>query len=96
MTEILLGLPVRSLLRFKCVLKSWYDLINHPKFVAEYTARNRTNKHRILIKRQFDETYFDVNEFSLSPLSWNDMFCEDLIVFPFKREPEEASSFMLL
>lgn len=42
MVEILSRLPLESLLRFNCVAKSWYALINHSKFVGFL---------RILLKR---------------------------------------------
>ena len=31
--DILLRCPVKSLLRFKCVIKSWYALIKNPELV---------------------------------------------------------------
>uniref|UniRef100_M1DS96 SFBBbeta protein n=1 Tax=Solanum tuberosum TaxID=4113 RepID=M1DS96_SOLTU len=33
--EIVLRCPLKSLLRFKCVRKSWYALIKNPKFVQQ-------------------------------------------------------------
>ncbi|GLT81364.1 hypothetical protein SLA2020_527640 [Shorea laevis] len=39
-TEILLCLPVAFLLRFKCVCKSWYALINHQNFRRKHLLRN--------------------------------------------------------
>ncbi|XP_015168427.1 F-box/kelch-repeat protein At3g23880-like [Solanum tuberosum] len=33
MELILVGLPVKSLLRFKCVAKSWYNYIRNPNFI---------------------------------------------------------------
>ncbi|OIT34802.1 PREDICTED: putative F-box/kelch-repeat protein At1g12870 [Nicotiana attenuata] len=37
--EILTRLPVKSLLRFKCVGKSWYETITSPIFVKEHMNR---------------------------------------------------------
>lgn len=37
--EILLRLPADSLVRFKCVCKSWYALINDPSFVHKHLIR---------------------------------------------------------
>ncbi|XP_060216425.1 F-box/kelch-repeat protein At3g23880-like [Lycium barbarum] len=34
--NILLRLPVKSLLRFKCVCKNWYTLIKNPYFIREH------------------------------------------------------------
>ncbi|KAH7542972.1 hypothetical protein FEM48_Zijuj02G0132300 [Ziziphus jujuba var. spinosa] len=43
--EILVRLPVDSLLRFKCVCKSWYSLIGSPFFIAKHLQLcNSTNK----------------------------------------------------
>ncbi|OIV90095.1 hypothetical protein TanjilG_01549 [Lupinus angustifolius] len=38
-SEILLRLPVKSLLRFKCVSKQWLALISEPKFCHSHTLR---------------------------------------------------------
>src|ERR1044072_3199964 len=35
--EILLRVPARSLLRFRCVCKSWKTLISNPQFVKDHT-----------------------------------------------------------
>ncbi|XP_047983405.1 putative F-box protein At3g10430 [Salvia hispanica] len=42
--EILLHLPVRSLLRFIAVHKSWYYIINSPDFRKLYNLRRKNNK----------------------------------------------------
>ncbi|XP_059439110.1 F-box/kelch-repeat protein At3g23880-like [Corylus avellana] len=42
-TEILLCLPVVSLLRFKCVCKSWYALITHQNFIREHLLHNKNS-----------------------------------------------------
>ncbi|XP_047983447.1 putative F-box protein At3g16210 [Salvia hispanica] len=42
--EILLHLPVRSLLRFIVVHKSWYYIVNSPHFRKLYTLRRNNNK----------------------------------------------------
>ncbi|OMP00954.1 hypothetical protein COLO4_12257 [Corchorus olitorius] len=52
--EILSNLPVKALLRFKCVCKSWKDLINSEKFInwhLDYSRRR--NKLGILMKRYY-------------------------------------------
>ncbi|XP_059440355.1 F-box/kelch-repeat protein At3g23880-like [Corylus avellana] len=44
-TQILLWLPVVSLLRFKCVCKSWYALITHQNFVRKHLLHNNNNNN---------------------------------------------------
>ncbi|KGN59711.2 F-box protein CPR1-like [Cucumis sativus] len=48
--DILSRLPPESLLRFKCVRKSWYALFNDPKFKAKHFSTSLQHKH-ILLKR---------------------------------------------
>ncbi|KAK1381931.1 F-box domain-containing protein [Heracleum sosnowskyi] len=48
--EILLCLPVQSLLRFKVVCREWRSHISNPKFVKRHNVRTTTNpKHDYLI-----------------------------------------------
>ena len=49
--EIFLRFPVQSLTRFKCVCKSWYALINNPKFISMHLNYNSNNNGFVLIKR---------------------------------------------
>ncbi|RXH82233.1 hypothetical protein DVH24_036574 [Malus domestica] len=41
--EILSRLPPKSLMRFKCVQKSWHNLINSPSFVAMQLSNSLTS-----------------------------------------------------
>ncbi|KAK4727087.1 hypothetical protein R3W88_032004 [Solanum pinnatisectum] len=41
--EILLKLPVKALLRFKCVCKNWYTLIKNPCFIREHLNFSKNN-----------------------------------------------------
>ncbi|XP_059439285.1 F-box/kelch-repeat protein At3g23880-like [Corylus avellana] len=54
-TEILLCLPVASVLRCKCVCKSWYALITHQKFVAKHILHNKKNSNTLLLVKMRDE-----------------------------------------
>ncbi|KAF3453052.1 hypothetical protein FNV43_RR03485 [Rhamnella rubrinervis] len=44
-TEILLRLPLESLIRFKCVKRSWYALISDPAFVAKHLRLHHCNNY---------------------------------------------------
>ncbi|PHT33757.1 hypothetical protein CQW23_25557 [Capsicum baccatum] len=47
--EILLSLPVKSLLRFKCVCKKWCALIEEPKFTVEHLNCSKKKPPQFLI-----------------------------------------------
>ncbi|XP_074265178.1 F-box/kelch-repeat protein At3g06240-like [Silene latifolia] len=50
-TQILANLPVETLIRFKCVCKSWCSIIDHPNFVSmhlKYTHVRR-DKDKLLV-----------------------------------------------
>lgn len=51
--SILSRLPPKSVMRFKCVRKSWYSLIINSSFVAKHLSNTMRNKHStsILCKR---------------------------------------------
>ncbi|KAI3474821.1 hypothetical protein Pfo_030132 [Paulownia fortunei] len=56
--EILLRLPVKTLLQFKCVCKHWYALIGSPSFVNQHFG-HKSNQERLLIRhyRPDEEQY---------------------------------------
>lgn len=49
--EILLRLPVKTLVRFKCVCKSWLLLLSDPHFATSHfeLASSRTHRHRLML-----------------------------------------------
>lgn len=50
--QFLSRLPPKSLMRFKCIQKSWYALINNPKFVDKHLhLYNNNSSTCILLKR---------------------------------------------
>ncbi|XP_058208986.1 F-box/kelch-repeat protein At3g23880-like [Rhododendron vialii] len=48
--EILVRLPVESLIRFTSVCKSWYSLITSPSFVTKHLNHSKTNARNLLLK----------------------------------------------
>ncbi|XP_057455495.1 F-box/kelch-repeat protein At3g23880-like, partial [Lotus japonicus] len=53
--EILLRLPVRSVLRFRRVCKSWSSLISDPHFAKSHFDFNAAPTHRLLLRFLIDE-----------------------------------------
>ncbi|KAM7508380.1 hypothetical protein LguiA_018833 [Lonicera macranthoides] len=64
--EILLHLPVRSLLIFKLVSKHWYALISHPQFALDHTSR--TNPSSLLPSALF--FYHSLSDFREINFVW--------------------------
>jgi F-box interacting protein len=64
-TEILLRLPVKFLIRFKCVSKSWFSLISHPHFAISHSQI--TSANRILfISHQYPSIKFQCIDFEIN------------------------------
>lgn len=47
--EILLRLPVKTLVRFKCVCKQWYTIIESQSFIKQHFGQ-RSNQERLLVR----------------------------------------------
>ncbi|XP_038678745.1 putative F-box protein At3g47150 [Tripterygium wilfordii] len=56
-TDILLYLPVKSLLRFRCVRKSWCDLMENPNFVTEHHHKQITLNSNVRYFIRRDNAY---------------------------------------
>ena len=48
-TEILLRVPAKSLIRFRCVCKSWRALISDPSFVQNHLRRVSPSHSNLLL-----------------------------------------------
>ena len=53
--EILSWVPVKPLMRFKCVSKTWNSLIFHPTFVKLHLQRSSTNTHVLLTPEEEED-----------------------------------------
>ncbi|KAK3025705.1 hypothetical protein RJ639_041710 [Escallonia herrerae] len=87
-TEILLMLPVKSLLRCKSVCKSWYTLITKPSFKTAHLKLNASLKrnHCILLKRFLQESNKSVLSFLSDEISGDDHVPPTEITIPHSNE----------
>ncbi|KAK3015961.1 hypothetical protein RJ639_007074 [Escallonia herrerae] len=83
-TEILLLLPVKSLLRCKSVCKSWYTLITKPSFTTAHLNCNAALKRNdcILIKRFLQESNKSVLSILSNEISSDDQVPSTEIIIP--------------
>ncbi|PHT39293.1 hypothetical protein CQW23_22866 [Capsicum baccatum] len=69
-TEILSRLPVKSLLKFRCVSKSWLALISSPEFINTHLIVSANNKeylhHRLMLS--FVQPEYNLKDCSLGSL----------------------------
>lgn len=71
--ELLLRWPVKSLLRYRCVCKSWYTLTKNPKFIHNHQQKRHNT--RLLVYC----TYEDENERNLE-MSYFTFFLDETLV----------------
>ncbi|XVF46364.1 hypothetical protein PTKIN_Ptkin03bG0021200 [Pterospermum kingtungense] len=55
LTEILLKLPVKSIIRFKCVAKTWCYLFQNPSFISQHLSFNKKSKRLVVYHRDGDK-----------------------------------------
>ncbi|KAL2329775.1 hypothetical protein Fmac_017356 [Flemingia macrophylla] len=76
--EILLRLPVKSVLRFKCVCKTWHSLISEPHFGISHYHLTAAPSYRLLL--EFNESYFE--SVDTEPHLGQDSSAGNLLLFP--------------
>ncbi|XVF23720.1 hypothetical protein REPUB_Repub13aG0064000 [Reevesia pubescens] len=54
LTEILLKLPVMSIVRFKCVSKTWCRLFQNPTFVSQHLSLSKKNNYLLVVYHEED------------------------------------------
>ena len=61
--EILLGLPIKSVLRFRSVCKTWYSLISNSRFANAYLARSnqRPSPYFLFGRREHEKVCFSLH-----------------------------------
>ncbi|RDX70087.1 F-box/kelch-repeat protein, partial [Mucuna pruriens] len=99
--EILLRLPVRSVLRFKCVCKSWFSLISDPQFGISHYDLAAAPSHRLLFRsNDFYAQSIDLDtplkiyyrDIAYFPLPLPSPPCVDQFYFRFQNQPEILGS----
>lgn len=85
--EILLRLPVRTLLQFKSVCKDWYSLIGSPSFTNHH-FRHDCNQERLLIR------HYIANEERYAFALYVDEMCSEYEEPDYLQMPETVASLM--
>ncbi|KAL3328928.1 hypothetical protein AABB24_036174, partial [Solanum stoloniferum] len=97
--EILLRVPVKFLLQFRCVSKSWLDLISSPKFVKTHLSLSVKNKdyphHRVVLTVRNESISGESrpvhSDYSLSSLRNNSVIDPFVLDFPMKKRQQGIS-----
>ncbi|PIN13420.1 hypothetical protein CDL12_13946 [Handroanthus impetiginosus] len=89
--EILARVPVKSLLKFRCVSKSWHSLISSSQFIKTH-LKNATNKsnfsnHRVMVT--ICNPHFDLKHCSLRSLMFEPVTVASNIDYP-QKNPHKA------
>ncbi|KEH22668.1 putative F-box domain-containing protein [Medicago truncatula] len=80
--DILSRLPVKTLMQFKCVCKSWKTLISHdPSFAKLHLQRSPRNTHLTLVS---DRSSDDESNFSVVPFPVSHLIEAPLTITPFE------------
>ncbi|GJS95621.1 F-box domain containing protein [Tanacetum coccineum] len=59
-SEIMKGLPVKSLLQFRSVSKQWKSFIDNPEFIKTYHINHPNPKHHLLLQYNHVPTYTSI------------------------------------
>ncbi|KAK9949274.1 hypothetical protein M0R45_004807 [Rubus argutus] len=85
--QILYRLPVKPIVRFKCVSKRWCSIVSAPQFTKsqfKFASERKTLSHRLLLS-----TCSQLESFDLQTPSFRDDASVRKLAFPFKQ-PERA------
>ncbi|ESR45786.1 hypothetical protein CICLE_v10003707mg, partial [Citrus x clementina] len=70
LVETLSRLPVKSLMRFMCVSKSWFSLVKDPNFICKHL--NRDDHKRLMIYIGYYDIFCLSKQWNLNPINlWN-------------------------
>lgn len=87
--EILPRLPVKTLLRFKSVCKSWRSLISHPKFVQTHLSLASLDtdytQHRLLLRG--NDLHHDLKSCSIFSIMYEQSDTAASLDYPFDGSP---------
>ncbi|WMV30364.1 hypothetical protein MTR67_023749, partial [Solanum verrucosum] len=92
--EILLRLPVKYLLQFRCVSKTWISLIYSSKFIKYHMSLSVNNKdytnHRLMLRTAHLEN--NLKNCSLKSLLYESIIDESDIDYPMKNSSRYSLS----
>lgn len=86
LNQIFLGLPVKTLLKFKCVCKEWISILEDPEFVDSHRVRSHTRSGGIGVLELNTSLYKQLNQ---------DEFPALFIVDPDKEKDSELAKILL-